>query len=359
MNKIVMAFTVASASLLFAGCFKSEGDLTIKTAEKLQNGALSVDGKKIDAKDKVTLKVSAGTPHTVRYSLAWPARKLTVYTEKQVTVPENGAVEVAFTEKDLSLGIEGIRKNEAIHYEYDKDHADAVKRFPELVGKWTYDVPIKYSYKHSTRALVVQENGTCAFDDVELMKDVNEYSLLTLDEKANTISCYFGQRGDDVVVFEDYKFTKDENGGDCIEFSSQGGFGKKNHWTMCKELSEAQKAQAKKEQQKKIEAAGENAYAYVLNVVKNGSKRGTPNTQGKMVGMKELFNANTGQYLTEAEAETVSLYVANGMKGSGKEIFMGTCALCHGRDGRGFEYTAPDIHDLAKKYANKGFPDNR
>jgi cytochrome c oxidase cbb3-type subunit 3 len=56
-----------------------------------------------------------------------------------------------------------------------------------------------------------------------------------------------------------------------------------------------------------------------------------------------LFNMNTGALITDAEIETVSAYVANGMKGEGADIFAGTCAACHGAEGEGMDYVAPNI----------------
>ncbi len=59
-----------------------------------------------------------------------------------------------------------------------------------------------------------------------------------------------------------------------------------------------------------------------------------------------LFNMNTGALITDAEIATVSKYVANGMKGAGEDVFQGTCAACHGSDGKGMEFVAPSIADF-------------
>ena len=56
-----------------------------------------------------------------------------------------------------------------------------------------------------------------------------------------------------------------------------------------------------------------------------------------------LFNANTGALITDAEIDAVSAYVANGMSGAGADVFAGTCAACHGEDGKGMEYVAPSV----------------
>ncbi|MCW8895507.1 c-type cytochrome [Sulfurimonas sp.] len=57
-----------------------------------------------------------------------------------------------------------------------------------------------------------------------------------------------------------------------------------------------------------------------------------------------LMNANAGYApITDAEIDTVSAYVANGMTGDGADIFAGTCAMCHGADGTGVESMGPNI----------------
>ncbi|MCW8954511.1 MAG: c-type cytochrome [Sulfurimonas sp.] len=57
-----------------------------------------------------------------------------------------------------------------------------------------------------------------------------------------------------------------------------------------------------------------------------------------------LMNANAGYApITDAEIDTVSAYVANGMTGEGADIFAGTCAMCHGADGTGVESMGPNI----------------
>jgi cytochrome c oxidase cbb3-type subunit 3 len=56
-----------------------------------------------------------------------------------------------------------------------------------------------------------------------------------------------------------------------------------------------------------------------------------------------LFNGNTGALITDAEIDAVASYVANGMSGAGADTFAGTCAACHGADGKGMEFVAPNI----------------
>lgn len=56
-----------------------------------------------------------------------------------------------------------------------------------------------------------------------------------------------------------------------------------------------------------------------------------------------LLNFNTGELITDVEIDIVSKYVANGMSGTGADVFEGTCASCHGEDGKGTKDVAPNI----------------
>jgi cytochrome c oxidase cbb3-type subunit 3 len=79
----------------------------------------------------------------------------------------------------------------------------------------------------------------------------------------------------------------------------------------------------------------------VKHVIENGA-----NNLGFAAPMPDrngLFNMNSGALITDAEIATVAKYVANGMKGPGEDVFAGTCAACHGADGKGMEYVAPSI----------------
>jgi len=78
-------------------------------------------------------------------------------------------------------------------------------------------------------------------------------------------------------------------------------------------------------------------------VVEHGSNNMLMGTDMPMPDRNGLFNANTNALLTDAEIQTVSEFVANGMKGAGDEIFQGTCAACHGADGKGQPFVAPDV----------------
>ncbi|WP_345970352.1 MULTISPECIES: c-type cytochrome [Sulfurimonas] len=81
----------------------------------------------------------------------------------------------------------------------------------------------------------------------------------------------------------------------------------------------------------------------VKYVIENGSNNQLLGTEMPMPDRNGLFNANTGALITDAEIDTVSKYVANGMKGAGADIFAGACAACHGADGMGQPYVAPSV----------------
>jgi len=81
----------------------------------------------------------------------------------------------------------------------------------------------------------------------------------------------------------------------------------------------------------------------VKHVIENGSNNKLLGIEMPMPDRNGLFNANTGALITDAEIDTVAAYVANGMSGEGADIFAGTCAACHGEDGKGMESVAPNI----------------
>jgi cytochrome c oxidase cbb3-type subunit 3 len=84
----------------------------------------------------------------------------------------------------------------------------------------------------------------------------------------------------------------------------------------------------------------------VKHVIENGSNNMLLGSEMPMPDRNGLFNANTGALITDAEIATVSKYVANGMKGEGADIFAATCASCHGEDGKGMDYVAPNIAEF-------------
>ncbi|MDD2448943.1 MAG: c-type cytochrome [Sulfurimonas sp.] len=77
--------------------------------------------------------------------------------------------------------------------------------------------------------------------------------------------------------------------------------------------------------------------------IENGSNNHLLGSEMPMPDRNGLFNSNTGALITDAEIDIVSKYVANGMSGAGEDVFMGTCAACHGEDGKGMEYVAPSV----------------
>jgi len=86
----------------------------------------------------------------------------------------------------------------------------------------------------------------------------------------------------------------------------------------------------------------------VKYVINHGSNNKLLGTEMAMPDRNGLFNANTGALITDAEIDAVAKYVADGFNPAdkaGAEVFAGVCASCHGADGKGMEYVAPDIHE--------------
>jgi cytochrome c oxidase cbb3-type subunit III len=81
----------------------------------------------------------------------------------------------------------------------------------------------------------------------------------------------------------------------------------------------------------------------VKYTIEHGSNNMLLGTETAMPDRNGLLNANTGALITDAEIDAVASYVANGMKGAGADVFAGTCAMCHGPDGKGMDYVAPNI----------------
>lgn len=82
----------------------------------------------------------------------------------------------------------------------------------------------------------------------------------------------------------------------------------------------------------------------VKYVIQNGSNNKLLGFEMPMPDRTGLMNANSGYApITDAEIDTVSKYVANGMTGDGADIFAGTCAMCHGEDGTGVDSMGPNI----------------
>jgi cytochrome c oxidase cbb3-type subunit 3 len=97
----------------------------------------------------------------------------------------------------------------------------------------------------------------------------------------------------------------------------------------------------------------------VEHAIRNGSNNGLMGEGMMMPDRNGLFNMNSGMPISEVEIKQVSNYVANGFKGTtGADVFAGTCASCHGADGRGMAYVAPNIRefntDLVKAVLHNG-----
>jgi len=89
----------------------------------------------------------------------------------------------------------------------------------------------------------------------------------------------------------------------------------------------------------------EKVVKYVIN---NGSNNQLLGMEMAMPDRNGLFNTNTNALITDAEIDAVAAYVAGGLKGQGKgaEVFAGTCASCHGTDGKGMDMVAPNIAEF-------------
>ena len=81
----------------------------------------------------------------------------------------------------------------------------------------------------------------------------------------------------------------------------------------------------------------------VKHVIENGSNNKLLGMEMPMPDRNGLFNTNTGALISDAEIDAVSTFVSNGMSGAGADAFAGTCAACHGEDGKGMESVAPSI----------------
>ncbi|QOP46505.1 c-type cytochrome [Sulfurimonas paralvinellae] len=90
----------------------------------------------------------------------------------------------------------------------------------------------------------------------------------------------------------------------------------------------------------------------VKYVVNHGSNNKLLGTEMPMPDRNGLFNAATGALITDKEIDDVAKYVAGGLKdanSAGAKVFANVCSSCHGPDGKGMEYVAPDIADWNQK----------
>ncbi|SFV55259.1 Cytochrome c oxidase subunit CcoP [hydrothermal vent metagenome] len=72
----------------------------------------------------------------------------------------------------------------------------------------------------------------------------------------------------------------------------------------------------------------------VKDVIINGSNNSLMGSENPMPNRDGIMNANK---------DYAPAYVANGMSGEGGDVFAGACAACHGMDGKGMEYVAPNV----------------
>ena len=87
----------------------------------------------------------------------------------------------------------------------------------------------------------------------------------------------------------------------------------------------------------------EKSIKYVIN---HGSNNKLLGTEMPMPDRNGLFNTATGALITDKEIDEVATYVAGGLKdanAAGAKVFANVCAACHGPDGKGMAYVAPDI----------------
>jgi cytochrome c oxidase cbb3-type subunit 3 len=85
----------------------------------------------------------------------------------------------------------------------------------------------------------------------------------------------------------------------------------------------------------------------VKHVINNGSNNQLLGMEMPMPDRNGLLNANTGALITDAEIDAVAKYVAGGMKGTaGADVFAGTCAMCHGADGKGIDMVGPSVAEF-------------
>jgi cytochrome c oxidase cbb3-type subunit 3 len=85
----------------------------------------------------------------------------------------------------------------------------------------------------------------------------------------------------------------------------------------------------------------------IKNVINNGSNNQLLGMEMPMPDRNGLLNANTGALITDAEIDAVAKYVAGGMKSTeGADVFAGTCAACHGPDGKGIDMVGPSIAEF-------------
>lgn len=86
----------------------------------------------------------------------------------------------------------------------------------------------------------------------------------------------------------------------------------------------------------------------VKHAIMNGANNNLLGTGMMMPDRNGLVNMSTSAPITDAEIDAVSKYVAGNFKGNeGAAVFAGTCASCHGPDGKGMDMVAPNIAEMS------------
>jgi cytochrome c oxidase cbb3-type subunit III len=91
---------------------------------------------------------------------------------------------------------------------------------------------------------------------------------------------------------------------------------------------------------------GSNNHIAVHEEMKDGK---LVKTTSRMPNRMALFDTKTNALITDAQIKAVAKYVSDGFPKSdkaGAAVFAGTCATCHGPDGKGIDYVAPNIHNF-------------
>jgi len=89
----------------------------------------------------------------------------------------------------------------------------------------------------------------------------------------------------------------------------------------------------------------------IKHVIENGSNNQLLGSEMPMPDRNGLFNMATNALITDSEIDAVSAYVAGGMDATdkvGAEVFANVCSSCHGVDGKGMEYVAPNIAEWSQ-----------
>jgi len=93
------------------------------------------------------------------------------------------------------------------------------------------------------------------------------------------------------------------------------------------------------------------SFKTIKHVIEHGSNNQLLGSEMPMPDRNGLFNMATNALITDSEINAVSVYVAGGMDATdkvGAEVFANVCSSCHGVDGKGMEYVAPNIAEWSQ-----------